>query len=162
VSLRVDEGLWRRVKACASRMGVPVETWVGLSWTGAVERQETATANGVDVAWVSGGRRPGRSKLHGRPLDEDGKIALRVERTTDPLHGIPEAIGTSEDFPLTSRTGEYMGISGETVPGKDSAGCGRCGHPAAAHREFTGRCEWGAGCEKLCRSYQAPKIGAAE
>lgn len=35
----------------------------------------------------------------------------------DPLHGIPEAIGTSEDFPLTHRPGEYMGISRETSTG---------------------------------------------
>jgi len=32
------------------------------------------------------------------------------------IYGIPEAIGTSEEFPLTSRPGEYLGQPRETRP----------------------------------------------
>jgi len=41
-------------------------------------------------------------------------------RTADPLHGIPEAIGTSEDFPLTSRS-EYLGQPRTLSPEMDEA-----------------------------------------
>jgi len=39
--------------------------------------------------------------------------------TLDPMHGIPEAIGTSEDFPRTWRSqeeGGYLGIARDAVP----------------------------------------------
>jgi len=35
---------------------------------------------------------------------------LFPDELPDPLHGIPEAIGTSEECPLTSRPGDYLGI----------------------------------------------------
>ncbi len=40
---------------------------------------------------------------------------------TDPLHGIPAIIGTSEDFPLTSRPGEYAGQPRSYTTGVDYA-----------------------------------------
>lgn len=38
-----------------------------------------------------------------------GEILRKITGGDPPVEGIPEAIGTSEDFPLTTRPGEYMG-----------------------------------------------------
>lgn len=52
-----------------------------------------------------------RAMTGGKP-----ELEPAAEPTRDPLHGIPEAIGTSDDFPLTSRPGEYLAQPREPLP----------------------------------------------
>jgi len=45
-----------------------------------------------------------------REITGDGRVPCPAcGATSGCLHGIPAAIGTSEEFPLTSRPGEYLG-----------------------------------------------------
>lgn len=90
--------------------------------------------------------------------------ALRGAEKHEQLFGLPEAIGTSEDFPVTTRP-EYLGISREVVsaakptariPNPESqnpAGtglCRTCEHPAGQHRDRPGGClAKGCGCHEF-------------
>ena len=99
------------------------------------------------------------------------ETALGSDARALALHGLPEAVGTSEDVPLTHRS-EYLGQAREAglthaarvrVPPQAaadpwSAPCARagCGHPKRAHlhQGAVGRCGFGDGC--ACRGFEAP------
>lgn len=76
----------------------------------------------------------------------EGSDAVPARRSngasTDPLHGIPEAIGTSEEFPMTGRS-EYLGQDRSGAVGTGLLRCPACGCVATMHQAGAqgNRCE---------------------
>ncbi len=140
--------LWGRAKACASLMGLSLQDWLAATITAAVERQEKASHE--DLTRAGGAVRAGGDRVVRR---SSGSRSSRVRqpalmpalevtpRQTDPLHGLPEAMGTSDDFPMTGRS-EYLGQP-RTGPLPTTTTCPKCGCAASCHRAGShgNRCE---------------------
>lgn len=161
--LRVDGETWEALRALAYAEKATMTAVVRRLALG--ERGSVAEKNRSEGVGA-GGRRAGRSRLVGRPLDEDGSIALRVERTPDPFPGLPEAMETSEDFPMTSRP-DYVGIprvpQGPTSVGPFKKGsedwwaqaCQRrlCGHTRRVHQTGDGKVGRCQQCLSACHGF---------